>query len=140
MKRPFDETRIAKNRDPLDAPDQEFEWEQLLERLSEDARAEQTDKSLAQTVRRLFQILVPLYDKRRLWPKSLGLRLIALAWVLDPDYFPGGPSLAELARRANVTPAKLAKHTGRYSRVLGWRHRGQSHAWNWRKGQRSDVE
>ena len=137
MKQPFDDGRIAKSRDPLDAPDQDFEWEELLERLSEDARAQQTDKSLAQTVRRLIQILVPVYDKRRLWPKSLGLRLIALAWVLDPDYFPGGPSLAELARRANVTPAKLAQHTGRYSRVLGWRHRGQGHAWNWRKGQRS---
>lgn len=138
MKQPFDETRIAKNRDPLDARNQDFEWDELLERLSEDARAEQTDKSLAQTVRRLIQILVPVYEKRRLWAKSLGLRLIALAWVLDPGYFEGSPSLAELARRANVTPAKLAHHAGRFSRLLGWRHRGQRHAWNWRKGQRSN--
>lgn len=137
MKPEFHEAWIAKHRDPLDAPDQDFEWNEILNRLDEDLEAGKTDKTVAEAVKRLIQLLVPNYTNRRVWPKSLGVRLLALAWVLDPSYFPGTPSLRELARRAKVTPAKLAKHAGRYSRLLRWRHRGQRHAWNWRKGQRS---
>jgi hypothetical protein len=62
---------------------------------------------------------------------STGLRLIALAWVLNPGYFVGSPSLSELARRCSVRRAALANHTGYFSRLLGWRNRGQRHASNW---------
>jgi hypothetical protein len=75
-------------------------------------------------------MLLPPSD-RRIQPQSLGMRLIALAWVLNPAYFDGSPSVRKLARRCGVRIAALANHTGYYSRLLGWRNRGQRHAWNW---------
>jgi hypothetical protein len=52
--------------------------------------------------------------------------------VLRPDgIFTNYTSLRELARRCGVQHSTLAKHTGHYSRYLGWRNRGQRHAWNW---------
>ena len=136
MKQDFHEGLRSSNRDRIDARDQDFDWPGLYRRLSEDAHAEGNDRDLAGVVTGLLQMLVP-YREGRIRPTTLGFRLIALAWVLDPDYFPGSPSLTELARRANITPAKLARYTGHYSRLLRWRNRGQQHAWNWRKGQRS---
>lgn len=137
MKQEFNEARIGKSRDPIDARDQEFEWQELLERLSEDAlNPHQTDQTLAETVRHLLAILVP-NRRKQIQTRSIGMRVLALAWVLNPAYFEDTPSLRELAARAGVTPAKLARHAGEYSRRFGWRHRGQQHAWNWRRGQRS---
>lgn len=137
MKQEFHETWIAKHCDPVDAPDQDFAWQELIERLKEDAEGlEQSNKTLAETIRHLLEILVPV-RRKQIQTRSVGMRLLALAWVLDPSYFPGSPSLRELAQRSGVTPSKLARHAGRYSRLLHWRHRGQRHAWNWSQGQRS---
>jgi hypothetical protein len=139
VKPEFHEAWIAKHSDPIDAPDQDFAWQDLIERLKEDAEGlEQTNKTLAETIRHMLEILVPV-RRKQIQTRSVGMRLLALAWVLDPSYFPGSPSLRELAQRSGVTPAKLARHAGRYSRLLHWRHRGQRHAWNWRQGQRSRL-
>jgi hypothetical protein len=140
VKRDFDETLQAKSRDPLDAPDADLvsEWEQLYHALDGDLPDGERDKQLEEVIIRLLRLLVPVREGR-LYPRSLGLRLLALAWVLRPDFFEGNPSLRELARRANVTPAKLSRHTGRFSRLLRWRNRAQRHAWNWIKGQRSPL-
>jgi hypothetical protein len=89
------------------------------------------NQQLAEVVTRLLQLLIP-YRTGRIQPVSVGLNLIALAWVLHPAYFGGSPSLRDLARRCGVQPSTLATHTGHYSRFLGWRNRGQRHAWNWR--------
>ena len=59
MKQPFDETRVAKSRDPLDAPDQGFDWRRLYQRLSEEACDSDEGQRLAETVTRLIQMLVP---------------------------------------------------------------------------------
>jgi len=130
VKEEFDEDFMADNRDPLDAPDQGFDWQALYQRLNEDASSGDNDQRLSQTVIRLLQMLLPL-SSRRIQPESLGLRLIALAWVLSPAYFEGNPSIRRLARRCGVRIAALANYTGYYSRLLRWRNRGQRHAWNW---------
>ena len=134
----FNEAMLSACRDPVDAPEQDFDWRGLYERLSEDAVEGDNDKRLAETVTRLLQLLVPLAE-RRIRVESVGLSLIALAWVLNPAYFGGSPSLRQLARRCGVEPATLASHTGRFSRLIGWRNRGQRHAWNWGQGQRSAL-
>lgn len=81
MKEEFDDEFMADNRDPLDAPDQGFDWQALYQRLNEDAASGNNDQRLSQTVIGLLQMLLPL-SSRRIQPESLGLRLIALAWVL----------------------------------------------------------
>lgn len=133
MREAFDENRLSDKRDPVDAPDQDFDWEQLYERLSEDATNGENDPRLSETVVRLLQMLLPPLSPlpRRIQLESIGMRLIALAWVLNPGYFEGSPSISKIARRCGVRFAALANYTGYYSRLLGWRNRGQRHAWNW---------
>jgi len=133
MLNPFDENRLADKRDSVGAPDQDFDWKRLYERLSEDAETGDNDPKLSETVVRILQMLLPPLTNHRIQPQSLGMRLIALAWVLSPGYFEGSPSITKLARRCGVRIAALANYTGYYSRLLGWRNRGQRHAWNWRR-------
>ena len=132
MKEEFDEARMARRRDPVDAPDQDFDWDALYKRLGEDVNEGKVNKRMADIIIRLLQVLVPV-STHRIQPGSVGLRLIALAWVINPAYFEGTPSIRELARRCGVNVVSLARHTGRYSRLIRWRNRGQKHAWNWRK-------
>ncbi len=135
MRTDFAEDRVADCCDPVDAANQDFDWQRLYERLCEDAGSAGQDKRLAEAVTRLLQMLVP-FTQRQLRLNSVGLRVVALAWVLNPAYFGGSPSLRELARRCGITQSALAHHTGRYSRLIGWRNRAQQHAWNWRKDAR----
>jgi AraC-like DNA-binding protein len=138
VKGDFHEDLQSDKRDPVDAQSQEFDWQRLYERLSEDAIDDGQEQRLAETVTRLLQTLIPLRE-RYLPPIEIGLNVIALAWVLNPAYFEGSPSLRQLARRCGVHPATLARHTGRFSRLIGWRNRAQRHAWNWREDQRSPL-
>ncbi len=130
MKPEFNEAFLSDSRDLVDGQIQDFDWDRLYQRLVEDAG--ETDPRLAEAVTRLLQSIVP-YDHRQLHPEAVGLRVIALAWVLSPRYFAGSPSLRDLAKRCGVGAATLARYTGRYSRFIGWRNRGQRHAWNWQE-------
>jgi hypothetical protein len=138
VKGDFHEDLQSDKRDPVDAQSQEFDWQRLYQRLSEDVASDQVERQLAETITRLLQTLIPL-RQRYLPPIEIGLNVIALAWVLNPACFEGSPSLRQLARRCGVQPATLARHTGRYSRLIGWRNRAQRHAWNWREEQRSPL-
>ncbi len=130
MKHGFYEGFISDDADPVDSVSQDFDWKLLYARLNEEACEAHLDKRLADMVARLIEMLVA--DKgRRIRPDSVGLRIIALAWVLNPGYFRDSPSLRRLANRCGVTAATLARLTGHYSRFLNWRNRGQRHAWNW---------
>jgi AraC-like DNA-binding protein len=137
VKGDFREDLRSAKRDLIDAQHQGFDWEQLYERLSEDVADADSYQRLAEAVTRLLQMLLPLAH-RQIRPEVIGLRLIALAWVLNPGYFAGAPSLRQLARRCGVKPSALARYTGQSSRFIRWRNRGQRHAWNWSQVERSD--
>ena len=139
MRGPLDNERRSKARDPVDAHDLDFDWDKLYQALDEEMPEGKADKLLEEFISRFLQLLVPAH-RGRLFPRSLGLRLLALAWVLNPGFFDDNPSLRRLAKRANVTAAKLSRHTGRFSRLLRWRNRAQRHSWNWVKGQRSRLK
>ena len=126
----FEEGFLSDNRDPMDAPSQDFDWEQLYAMLGEEVTHDQQPTEL---VTRLVQLIVPP-TSHHVSIRAIGLRAIALAWILNPGHFPGNPSLRELAKRCGVNPPTIARLTGELSRLTGWRNRAQRHAWNWKKG------
>lgn len=134
MKPAFHEDLLADNLDPLDAKNPETEFAQLFDRLCEDATNGENDRDVAELVVRLLQMFVP-NRRKQIVPRTVGLRIIALAWVLSPAYFEGSPSLHNLAKRCGATPTVLANYTARFSRLIQWRNRAQQHAWNWRKSE-----
>lgn len=134
----FDETHQAETRDPLEAGAHPFDWEGLYDRLDADARSQANDRDLAQAVTRLLQMLLPA-PGQEIQPHRVGLRLIALAWVLSPAYFDGSPSLIQLARRCRVSVGALGNLTGEISRAIGWRNRAQQRGWNWHRGERRPL-
>jgi hypothetical protein len=138
MREPFDENRLAATAEPIADPVQDFDWQELYARLEEDAQDADQDRTLAEAVQRLLQLLLAAGGPR-VNPQRVGLRVIALAWVLSPDYFPDSPSLHQLAERCGVGAATLAELTGRISRQIGWRNRGQCHGWNWERSERSPL-
>jgi len=139
LKEEFHENLQSDRWDPIDAPFKDFDWDKLCDQIDEDVEAGKVEKQLAETITRILQILIPLRAKY-LPPIEIGLNVIALAWVLNPAYFEGSPSLRRLARRCGVPAATLARHTAYYSRLIGWRNRAQRHAWNFRRGeQRSPL-
>jgi hypothetical protein len=113
----------------------DFNWKLLYSRLNEEAAETEIDPRMVQAVIRLLKLLVAT-SKPRIKPDHVGLRVIALAWLLNPGYFADSPSLRQLAHRCGVNHTKLAALTGHFSRVIGWRNRAQRRAWNWRKSDR----
>jgi hypothetical protein len=121
--------RRAEFHDPVEDLTQDFDWQGLYECLGEDARNSDNDARLVETVVRLLQLLLG-NTTRPARPWTIGLRVIALAWVLSPTYFKGSPSLCELARRYRAKASRLSEMTGEVSRWIGWRNRGQCFGWN----------
>ncbi|MCP5521292.1 MAG: hypothetical protein H7A46_07065 [Verrucomicrobiales bacterium] len=109
----------------------DFDWEELYRRLDEETRMPEMDPKVAEAVSRLLELLIPGVCPR-LHPHAVGLRLIALAWVLSPGHFPDTPSMRELARRCGVHRSTMTLITAEISRMVGWRNRAQRRAWNWR--------
>lgn len=138
MKEEFDEAMLSEDLDSIDSLSQGFDWQALYERLGEDAQNGDLDREVAEAVVRLIEKLVSNQD-RPMYPQAVGLRLIGLAWVLNPAYFEGSPSLRDLAARCKVKPSTLARFTGEASRLIGFRNRSQRHAWNWDDLERSDL-
>jgi AraC-like DNA-binding protein len=125
--------------DPVDGTFADFDWTDLWQRLGEEETDTATDHEIADALMRMLRLLLEGCGGELINPRTAGLRLIAIAWTLNPGLFTGGPSLRTLARRCNVSPAALARLTGEASRSLRWRNRAQRHAGNWRKMERSAL-
>jgi hypothetical protein len=132
MKPDFNEAYLADNLDPVDGKSVDFDWTALAAALGEMPAGSDDDADRAELVRRLLIVILGDSSQARLHPQAIGLRLIAMVWLLDPANFEGSPSVTELAKRCGVSPAALAQYTGRASRFIGWRNRGQQHASNWK--------
>jgi hypothetical protein len=137
MKPEFHEDFRNPYADPLETDQTDFDWNALNEHLGEGLGDEDKQK-LALALRRIFQWVLEIdynIESSPLMPDTLiGRRFIALAWVTNPDLFPGGPSLRRLSRRLGVTAPILAELTGEVCREFGIQNRAQDHAWNREKG------
>lgn len=132
MSSPFDEAFDADNQDPIDSPSSDFAWDEVFERLDSGDGLDAANEEQTETIGRLMRILLADAQAGRINPKTVGLRVLALAWVLNPSHYPDAPSLRKLAERCGVSPAALAFYTGEVSRKTGIRNRAQRHAANWK--------
>lgn len=129
----FDEGRVGQV-DPLVNLGQDFDWPTLSDRLGEAEDNPSHDAEDLEVLGKVLDLLLDDVHDARINLKRVGLNLIALGWVLNPGRFDGAPSVRKLARQCGVSAAALADATGQISRLIGWRNRQQSHAWNWRPG------
>ena len=129
----FDEGYPPKFVDPLADSFANFDLDAVCRSVDPLTGADDGDSRSAEVVAALLRFLLTGAQGDTINPKAVGLRLLAIGWVLNPANFPGSPSLTELAARCGVSPAALAQHTGEASRVLNWRNRAQRHAWNYKK-------
>ena len=136
MKSAFDESFIGADRDPVDSPCQDFPWAEVMERLDSGEGLVADDPEQVEAISRLMHLLLTDAQGRGINAKAVGLRLIALGWVLNPANYPGSPSLRELAQRCGVPSSTLAHYTGEISRATGIRNRAQRHAANWKQTER----
>ena len=137
MNFPYDDSIVPRTLDPLDGTPNDFAWDEVFERLGEIDGTVADSPERHETLSRLMNLLLADAQGHKISPKAIGLRFVALAWVLNPANFPDNPSLRQLAKRCEVSPAALAHFTGTISRLTGIRNRAQRHAGNWRPAERS---
>ncbi len=129
----FNEASLSDDLDPIDGKSVDFDWAALSAALCEKTVGSDVDADRAELILRLLIAILGDPSQSRLHPQAVGLRLIAMVWLLNPANFEGSPSVTELAKRCGVSAAALAQYTGRASRLIGWRNRGQQHASNWNR-------
>lgn len=132
MTKPFDDSYPPDDRDPIDGQSGDFAWNEVFERSDSGDGLDTTSDQQVETIGRLMHLLLADAQAGRINPKTVGLRVIAVAWVLNPSHYPDAPSLRKLAERCGVSPAALAFYTGEVSRQTGIRNRAQRHAANWK--------
>ena len=71
--------------------------------------------------------------------RSMGRRLLALAWTVTPDYFEEAPSLAQIAKDIGCTRAALSFHSAQARRQFAVRNRCQDHGWNFKDKKESKA-
>ena len=142
MKPEFHEDFQNPHADPLESVQSDFDWETVCQHLGEEL-VEYDRERLALALRRIFQWVLKIDYNIGLSPLTpdtlIGRRLVALAWVTNPDLFADGPSLRQLGRRIGVAAPVLAEITGEVFREFGIQNRAQDHAWNRRKAGLGEI-
>ena len=128
------------NVDPLIPKCAEFDWQLLSELLGEPAEPEELKaavqsaerEKLGKVVMEIFQWLLANHKLEKL--DFVGRRVVALSWVLNPDFFEG-KSLAQISREAKLCRVSLPQISGEVGRKWGLRNRAQAHAANFKPAQ-----
>lgn len=128
---PFDDTKAHAPADPAAHGLTEFDFDEVCRRLDGEGAPDSSPVALVAFCRLLDALMPPrpTFGVREV--RAIGLRMVALGWVLNPANIPGTPSLAELARRCRTTKNHMTSLTAEMSRLARWRNRAQQHAWNW---------
>ena len=114
----------------------EFDWPSVQRALGEPEQvdAAQSQADLAEALRRVFRWVADTNKCCQGYHERVGLRSIALLWVVSPDYF-AGASLTGMARRSNLNKTAMSRLTAAVSREFGICNRAQAHDWR-RRSQR----
>jgi hypothetical protein len=110
----------------------DFPWDELYQCFGESEEPERNYDQFIAAMNVLFDWMLQGGLKKG-GDAFSGRRLIALAWVINPNRF-NGRSVASIARDIGISAPLLQKLTGEVSRTFGVRNRGQQHSnGNWKK-------
>ena len=117
----------------------DFDWETLMENLSEFDRLDLTpeeENRLQTTLEGIFDwAMEPLTGQRSTTSKKLemiGRRMVALCWVIGPSRFGDDPSARQVAKSIGCHYAVFSELTAELSRKFGVRNRHQLHGGNFK--------
>ena len=130
----FEDIENLQNVDPTFATHTDFDWSELEHLLGEARELDaKSIEKLADCLRGIIAWCIASKPGEVNLQRA-ALRIVALAWVIDPNFFEGA-SLAEVSRRGGLkTVVRLAEQSGAASRVFGIRNPGQSHSnGTWKK-------
>jgi hypothetical protein len=132
MSKEFNEAFVSDDVDPHN-PNQvaDFEWDTLYERLGESVGADLNGPDLPAMSTALAVILdwilrVDLRKKNCL--KAIGLRTVAMAWVVDPSRF-HDESVRTISKRLGFTAPVMSVLSADFSRRFKIQNRFQDHDW-----------
>lgn len=126
-------------------PHQDFDWDGLFERMGEKddrlkLKLKHKDRAeMAQALARIFDWILRLDTSSRLVPRIVGLRFIALAWVMNPELFEGA-SIRKLAKDLESAVACLSPLTAAASRDFEISNHFQRHDWRKRKTRKTKKD
>lgn len=111
----------------------EFDWEELARLLGERPEVKESDLEVAAVALGvLIRWVVSAQTHHSL--DTLGRRVVALAWVVDPSIF-DGDSAAAVGRRFGVCRQMISCEAAAFSRTFGLRNRAQrSHGATFKAG------
>lgn len=142
MKPKFHEDFVSRKLDPLDGRVADFDWEAVERALGEEPGDDEGAidyQAFAFALRRVLRWLVARRQARG-WDRTVGRRAIALAWIVDPSFIPGAPSLRRIEGRLLIPRNILSRYVAEATREFGLRNRGQSHGWNRKKPSREQAD
>ncbi len=131
-----DDFTTIKNLCPMVDKSVEFDWAGLFSAMEEPGGPEKLAAQLADSDR---ELLANVLGQILRWALAadkigaIGIRTVALCWLIDPSYFDGGPSCAELSKRFGFKNREyLSKHTANARRKFKIKNRAQDHAHNFK--------
>jgi hypothetical protein len=139
----------ASNLDPHYSGDYEFDYEAVDRELTgASAGLPDEDKALlaeglARVVRWIIGQPKGSYRDRKLqarrYSDQIARRACALAWVVNPSWFEGSPTLSELGQHLGISKSILSKHTSEVTGVFGIQNRAQCQG-AWRRQDRAAAK
>src|SRR5437879_4548850 len=125
----------------MNEPSQDFDWEGLYETLGEfEAKADREEsKLLNDTLKRIMDWVFTTPTKPKRPAEMFGKRLVALAWVIDPERFGKDASLTHVGRSIGVHKAVMSELTAEFSKRFGVRNKHQQHGWNYKPNENTNY-
>lgn len=139
MRGEFIEDMHSDKVDPTTKDCEEFDWDDLYERLGEldRTRAAETEEQHEQQMQRLAFALGTILDwiingqsnrRPKQFLRAVGMRTVAMAWVIDPKRFDDA-SIRQLSKALGFTAANISPLTAEFSRLYSVFNKFQNHDW-----------
>lgn len=106
----------------------EFDWEAVEIALGEAPLTEIEQGKVALALTFLLDWMFAVDLRRKTALKSVGMRALAAAWVVDPKRF-NNDSIRSLAKQLGCTAPNISPLTAEFTRITGIRNEYQNHDW-----------